>query len=135
MEPPVLRKVDAVTVPVPDLDSGPEFYVGQLRHRLLWRNDDVGQAALGLPDSDSEIVLTTGQRYEPNWRVDAVDEAVMVFQGAGGRLVAPAFDIPVGRVAVVADPFDNVLMSIDLSKGHYRTANDCKVAGVVDRGR
>ena len=36
-----------------------------------------------------------------------------------GRLSAP-FDIPVGRVAVVADPFDNVLVLIDLSKGRYQ---------------
>ena len=90
MDAPLLRKVDAVTVPVPDLDSGLEFYVDQLRHPLLWRNDDVGQAAVGLRDSDSEIVLTTGQRYQPNWLVDDVDEAIVVFQTAGGRLLAPA---------------------------------------------
>ena len=135
MDAPLLCKVDAVTVPVPDLDSGLEFYVGQLRQRLLWRNDDVGQAAVGLRHSDSEIVLTTGQRFEPNWLVDDVDEAIVVFQTAGGRLVAPAFDIPVGRGAVVADPFDNVLVLVDLSKGRYRTANDGTVTGVVDRGR
>ena len=134
MDAPLLCKVDAVTVPVPDLDSGLEFYAGQLRHRLLWRNDDVGQAAVGLRDSDSEIVLTTRQRYEPNWLVDDVDEAIAVFQTAGGRLVAPAFDIPVGRVGVVADPFDNVLVLVDLSKGRYRTANDGTVTGVVDEG-
>jgi hypothetical protein len=28
-------------------------------------------------------------------------------------------DIPVGRVAVVADPFGNILVLIDLPKGHY----------------
>ena len=126
MDAPLLRKVDAVTVPVSDLDSGLEFYAGQLRH--------VGQAAVRLGDSDSEIVLTTRQRYEPNWLVDDVDEAIAVFQTAGGRLVAPAFDIPVGRVGVVADPFDNVLVLVDLSKGRYRTANDGTVTGVVDEG-
>ena len=79
-------------------------------------------------------MLTTGQRYEPNWLVDDVDEAIVVFQTAGGRLVASAFDIPVGRVAFVADPFDNVLVLVDLSKGRYRTANDGTVTGVVDEG-
>jgi hypothetical protein len=31
------------------------------------------------------------------------------------------FDIPVGRAAVVADPFGNVLVMLDLSKGRYLT--------------
>ena len=135
MDAPLLRKIDAVTVPVPDLDSGLEFYVGELRHRLLWRNDDVGQAAVGLRDSDCEVVLTTRQRFEPNWLVDDVDEAIVVFQTAGGHLLAPAVDIPVGRLAVVADPFDNVLVLVDLSKGRYRTDNDGTITGVVDQGR
>ena len=134
MDPPLLCKVDAVTVPVPDLDSGLEFYMGQLRHRLAWRNDDIGQAAVALRDSDTEIVLTTRDRYEPNWLVEDVDEAAAAFEAAGGRSLSPAFDIPVGRVAVVADPFDNVLVLVDLSKGRYRTADDGTVTGVVDGG-
>jgi catechol 2,3-dioxygenase-like lactoylglutathione lyase family enzyme len=47
-EQPLLQAVDAVTVPVPDLDSGLAFYQGRLGHRLLWRNDEVGQAGLAL---------------------------------------------------------------------------------------
>jgi predicted enzyme related to lactoylglutathione lyase len=134
MDAPLLRKVDAVTVPVPDLDSGLEFYVGQLGHRLLWRNEGIGQAAVALRDSDTEIVLTTRHSYEPNWLVDDVDDALAVFEAAGGRVLAPAFDIPVGRVAFVTDPFDNVLVLVDLSKGRYRTANDGTVTGVVAEG-
>jgi predicted enzyme related to lactoylglutathione lyase len=134
MDAPLLCKVDAVTVPVPDLDSGLAFYMGQLRHRLAWRNDDIGQAAVALRDSDTEIVLTTRDRYEPNWLVEDVEEAAAMFDAAGGRVLSPAFDIPVGRVAVVADPFDNVLVLVDLSKGRYRTADDGTVTGVVDEG-
>ena len=132
MDVPLLCKVDAVSVPVPDLDSGLAFYVGQLRHRLLWRNDGIGQAAVALRDSNTEIVFTTRCPYEPNWLVDDVAEAAAVFEAAGGRVLSPSFDIPVGRVAVVADPFDNVLVLVDLSKGRYRTANDGTVTGVVD---
>jgi predicted enzyme related to lactoylglutathione lyase len=134
MDAPLLCKVDAVTVPVPDLDSGLQFYVGQLGHRLLWRNDGIGQAAVALRDSDTEIVLTTRLRYEPNWLVEDVNDAVAMFEAAGGRVLTPAVDIPVGRVAVVADPFDNVLVLVDLSKGRYQTANDGTVTGVVDDG-
>ena len=64
MDPPLLCKVDAVTVPVPDR-FGARVLKGQLRHRLAWRNDDIGQAAVALRDSDTEIVLTTRDRYEP----------------------------------------------------------------------
>jgi predicted enzyme related to lactoylglutathione lyase len=128
---PLMVKVDAVTVPVPDLDSGLRFYRDQLGHPLLWRNDAVGQAGLGLAGSDTEIVLTTGQRYEPNWLVPSVDEAVRTVEAAGGRLIAAPSDIPVGRAAVVADPFDNVLVLLDLSKGHYATDDTGSVTGVV----
>ena len=38
---PLLRLVDAVTIPVPDLDEGLRFYRDQLGHQLLWRNDDI----------------------------------------------------------------------------------------------
>lgn len=62
----LLRKFDAVTFTVHDLDAGIAFYVGLLGHRLKWRNDSIGQAGLALPDGDSEIVLTTEHRYEPN---------------------------------------------------------------------
>lgn len=119
MSEPLLRNVDAVSVPVPDLDTGLAFYRDRLGHPLLWRNDELGQAGLGLPDSDSELVLTTRQAYEPNWLVPSADDAAAVISAAGGRVVTEPFDIPVGRVAVVADPFDNVLVLVDLSKGRY----------------
>jgi catechol 2,3-dioxygenase-like lactoylglutathione lyase family enzyme len=61
----LLRKIDAVTVPVPDLDAGLRLYRDSLGHELRWRNDRVGQAGLRLPGSDTELVLTTRQAYEP----------------------------------------------------------------------
>ena len=131
MDTPLLCKVDAVTVPVPNLDSGIDFYVGRLGHPLRWRNDEIGQAAVGLREGDTEIVLTTRLRYEPDWLVEDVEEAAAVFDAAGGRVLSPPFDIPVGRVAVVADPFGNALVLVDLSKGRYRTASDGTVTGVA----
>jgi predicted enzyme related to lactoylglutathione lyase len=117
----VLRRVDAISVPVPDLDTGLHFYGQALGHRLKWRNDAVGQAGLELPDGDSELVLTTRQSYEPNWLVDDVDDAVAMLIKHGGHLVAAPFDIPVGRAGVVLDPFGNTLVLVDLSKGTYST--------------
>jgi catechol 2,3-dioxygenase-like lactoylglutathione lyase family enzyme len=115
----IFRRVDAVTVPVPDLDAGLRFYGDALGHRVIWRNDAVGQAGLELPDGDSELVLTTRQPYEPNWLVDDVGEAVEFLAGHGCELTAGPVEIPVGRVAAVRDPFGNTLVMVDLSKGVY----------------
>jgi len=133
-ETPLLRKVDAVTVPVPDLDAGLRFYAEALGHPLRWRNDDAGQAALALPESDTELVLSTDLRYEPDWLVDDAGAAAERVRRAGGRIVKAPFDIPVGRAVVVADPFGNHLLLVDLSKGLYRTDHQGRVTG-VDRPR
>ncbi|MEU4386356.1 VOC family protein [Promicromonospora sp. NPDC023805] len=119
MDDAILRAIDAVTIPVPDLDAGLAFYRDRLGHRLLWRNDAVGQAGLALPDGDSELVLTTRQAYEPDWLVTSVPDAVVALVAAGGSVITEPVEIPVGRVAVVADPFGNALVLVDLSKGRY----------------
>ena len=121
MSDPLFRQLDAVTVRVPDLDQGLSFYRDQLGHELLWRNDALGQAGLRLPDADTELVLSTSLAYAPNWLVTSVDDAVERLVAAGGRVVSPPAPIPVGRVAVVADPFGNPLVLVDLSSGTYVT--------------
>lgn len=50
----LLQKVDAVTVPVRDLDAGLRFYRDSLGHELRWCNDQVDQAGLGMPGSDTD---------------------------------------------------------------------------------
>lgn len=131
----LLLQVDAVTVPVPDLDSGLGFYRDRLGHAPLWRNDSIGQAGLQLPDSDTEIVLSTRHEYAPNWTVASADAAARDIVAAGGQVLSGPFDIPVGRVAVVADPFGNVLVLIDLSKGRYATDEAGSVTGIVREPR
>ena len=73
---------------------------------------------------------------EPIFRVVAVTvpvrdlDAGIAVEAAGGRVLTPSFDIPVGRVAVVGDPFGNVLVLVDLSKGRYETDAEGRVTGV-----
>jgi predicted enzyme related to lactoylglutathione lyase len=129
---PLLRLVDAVTIPVPDLDEGLRFYADRLGHQLLWRNDAVGQAGLVLPDATTEIVLTTEVEYAPSWLVTSLDEALDRITAAGGHVIDSPSDIPVGRLAVVADPFGNRLVLLDLSRGRYVTNADHEVIGVVE---
>ncbi len=127
---PVLRLVDAVTVPVPDLDRGLEFYRDRLGHELIWRNDEIGQAGLRLPDSDTEIVLSCDLPYAPNWLVTSVPQAVADILAAGGALVLAPRPIAVGRLAIVADPFGNSLVLLDLSEGRYAVDDTGRVTGV-----
>jgi predicted enzyme related to lactoylglutathione lyase len=126
----LLRKIDAVTVPVPDLDQGLRFYRDGLGHDLLWRDDSRGQAGLRMPETDAEIVLTLRQAYEPGWLVASASEAARVVVDAGGRMVTGPVDLPVGSLVVVADPFGNVLVLVDLSKGRYTTDAGGDVTGV-----
>lgn len=127
----LLRAVDAVTINVPDLDRGLRFYRDVLGHTLSWRNDEIGQAGLRLPDAATEIVLTTQHPYEPNWLVDSVDQAIQAFEDNGGAVLAETTDIPVGHVGVVKDPFGNVLVLVDLTKGRYTTNVGGTVTGVA----
>jgi predicted enzyme related to lactoylglutathione lyase len=128
---PLLQKVDAVMVRVPDLDSGLRFYRDALGHELLWRHDGIGQAGLGLPGSDTEIVLTTDQQYGPSWLVSSAGEAARAIEAAGGTMIVGPLEIPVGQVAIAADPFGNALVLVDLSKGRYATGADGQVTGVT----
>jgi hypothetical protein len=99
---------------------------------LRWRNDGIGQAGLWLPESDTEIILSTNRGYEPNWLVESADAAADRVRAAGGSVLTEPFDIPVGRVAIVANPFDNVLVLLDLPKGRYTTDESGMVTGVGD---
>jgi predicted enzyme related to lactoylglutathione lyase len=127
---PLLRMVDAVTLAVPDLDRGLAFYVDRLGHQLLWRDDERGQVGLRLPDSETELVLSTTLEPAPTWLVTSVDQAVARFVTAGGTVLVPPAPVPVGRLAVVADPFGNPLVLLDLSTGRYTTDEEGRVTGV-----
>jgi hypothetical protein len=77
-------------------------------------------------------VLQT-QRLQPevNFLVGSVDQAATQLIPAGGTVVVEPFDIPVGRVAVIADPFGNRLTVLDLTKGRYLTDADGHVTTVA----
>jgi catechol 2,3-dioxygenase-like lactoylglutathione lyase family enzyme len=126
---PLLRKLDCIRLPVPDLEAGLGFYRDRLGHELLWRSST--SAALRLPDSDCELILfTEGVEAEVDWKVDSAEEAAGEFVRAGGSVVEPPFDIPVGRCAVVRDPWGNDFVLLDLSKGTFRTDCDGNITGL-----
>lgn len=129
---PLLHKVDCIQLYVPDLAAGLAFYCDRLGHQLLWRTDTA--AGLALPDSDAEIVLQTARDgVAVDFLVPSADEAAASFLQAGGTVVVPPFDIPVGRCVVVADPWQNQYVLLDTRNGLFVTAADKRVIGVEQR--
>jgi hypothetical protein len=51
-------------------------------------------------------------------------------RAAAGSWSKPV-DIPIGRLAIVEDPFGNRLVLLDATKGRYHTAEDGTVVGVA----
>jgi predicted enzyme related to lactoylglutathione lyase len=115
-------------LPVPDLEAGLAFYRDALGHELVWRTET--GAGLLMPDGDTEIVIETeGHPPETDLLVESVPEAVDRIVASGGRLVAGPFEIQIGQCAVLADPFGNTLVVLDLSKGMLVVDEDGRVVG------
>jgi predicted enzyme related to lactoylglutathione lyase len=127
-DPPVFSKIDCLRLPVRDLEAALEFYRDRLGHELIWRSETA--AGLRLPGSNAELVLQTERsEMETDLMVESVEAAVGRFVAAGGRLLQRPFDIPIGRCAVVVDPFGNVLVMLDASKGRLLTNAEGHVIG------
>lgn len=123
---PLLKKVDAVLVKVSSIQEGLDFYREQLGMQTVWKKEDMAAVRLG----DSELVLSTKLNPETDFLVDSVERAVEVFKNAGGKVMVQPEDIPVGKVAVVEDPFGNKLTLVDLSKGQYETDKSGSITSV-----
>jgi len=125
---PLFRKIDCYSIPVPAIDAALEFYGKSLGHELVWRTATA--AGLRLPDGDGELVLQTERPgQETDLLVESVPEAVARFVEAGGRVIREPFEIQIGMCAVVADPFGNVHVILDMSKGHLVTDSAGTVLG------
>jgi predicted enzyme related to lactoylglutathione lyase len=128
----MFQKVDCVRLRVPDLDEGLRFYCERLGHALSWRRGSV-EAGLRMPHADTELVLfteavdSTQGAPEVDLLVENADQAATRVRDLGGRVIESPFDIPVGRCAVVADPFGNELVVLDLSKGLLKTDAESNV--------
>jgi len=122
---PLFRKVDCLSILAPDLEAALAFYSGDLGHELIWRSSNAG---LKLPGSNAELVLHTEARaMETDLAVDSVPEALARFISAGGKVLAGPFQIQIGLCAVVSDPWDNVLVILDASKGPLQVDKNKRV--------
>jgi lactoylglutathione lyase len=124
----LFRKVDCVMLYVPNLDDALAFYRDRLGHPLVCQTSEA--AGLKLPDSDAELVLQTGDRgLKVDFLVPSADEAAATLKKAGGTIVVPPFDIQTGRCVVVKDPWEHMLVLLDMSKGRLITDDEGNITG------
>jgi catechol 2,3-dioxygenase-like lactoylglutathione lyase family enzyme len=125
---PLFRKIDNHLLRVDDLDSAVSFYRDRLDHSLIWRDREA--AGFALPETDAELVVHLRIDPETDMLVENIDDAFATFLTEGGEAVEPPFDIAIGRCARVRDPFGNVIVILDQSKGRLKTALDGRVVGI-----
>jgi catechol 2,3-dioxygenase-like lactoylglutathione lyase family enzyme len=131
MASPLFQNVDCLGVQVPDIDEALAFYEGKLGQRLLWRTPTSAGLAFADAGLTPELVLHTDVwPIATAIKVASVSEAVELFLASGGTLVAAPSEIPIGRLAVVADPWNNHLVLLDSSKGQLQADAERNVVGV-----
>ena len=128
MKKPLFLKLDNHLLHVSDLEAAISFYRDGLGQKLIWRDRDA--AGFALPETDAELVVHLRIGPETDILVEDVKHAFAAFLSAGGEAVEPPFDIPIGRCARVRDPFGNLIVILDQSKGRLVTAGDGQVIGV-----
>ena len=125
----LLQKTDSIRVPVPDIESGLDFYRDELGQQLVWRTEH--HAGLRLPGSDAFIVLVTRHtNLEFNFHVASAAAAAERFEASGGRILVPVFKTKNGEAAVVEDPFGNIYALRDDSEGELVTDEEGHIIGV-----
>jgi lactoylglutathione lyase len=117
----LLRKIDCVMVRVDDLDAARKFYEEVLGLTPLWSDEQ--SVALGMPESEAEIVLHNNpdipRDCSVHYLVENVTDAVAQLGATGCQVIVAPFEVRIGKCAVVADPFGNMLNLIDMTKGPF----------------
>jgi lactoylglutathione lyase len=115
----MFKKIDCVMIRVDDVAAGEKFYSEVFGLRPLWR--EAGSVGLGLPETDAEIVLHNNadipNKVEVHYLVDDVVAAVKTYAEKGCRVLVPPFDVPIGKCAVIRDPFETSICLLDLTSG------------------
>jgi catechol 2,3-dioxygenase-like lactoylglutathione lyase family enzyme len=123
----IFRKIDCTMLKAPDLDAAMEFYSGKLGHTVLWRMENA--VGFAMPETDAELVVHRQLQPQTDLLVDDADLAYRRLLDAGASSLEAPFDIAIGRCAVVRDPFGNVLVFLDQSKGRLKVDTNKTVIG------
>jgi predicted enzyme related to lactoylglutathione lyase len=111
----MLRTIDCVMIPVPELDAAVSFYERVFGCTVNWR--DEASVGMRLPQSNSELVLNVEDVSGVHYLVDDVVTAVRDAVRGGCSVVRDPFEIVIGKCAVLADPFGNRVYILDMTKG------------------
>jgi predicted enzyme related to lactoylglutathione lyase len=115
----MLKKIDCVMIRVDDLAAGEKFYSEVFGLKALWR--EAGSVGMALPETNAEVVLHNNaaipHKVEVHYLVDNVVAAVKYYAENGCRVLAPPFDVLIGKCAVIQDPFDTTICLLDLTSG------------------
>ena len=124
----LFKKIDCISLPVADIDTGIEFY-RKLGHECIWRENNTA-AGLRMSDSDTEIVIHTKQLpMETYLLVESVNDAIKQITSAGGKIEVGPVEIEAGLYARLKDPWNNTLVIMDLTKGTLKTDSAGNVIG------
>ena len=115
----MLKKIDCVMIRVDDVAAGEKFYSEVFGLKPLWR--EAGSVGMALSETNAEIVLHNNaeipHKVEVHYLVDNVVAAVKYYAKNGCRVLAPPFDVLIGKCAVIQDPFDTTICLLDLTSG------------------
>jgi lactoylglutathione lyase len=115
----MLRKIDCVMIRVEDPGAAALYYSDVFGLRRIWQDET--SVGLGFPESDAEVVLHCNpeipSQVDVYYLVDDVVDSIRVLRQNRCTVLAEPFDIPIGKCAVVRDPFGTILSMLDMSKG------------------
>jgi len=116
----LFNNIDCIMLDVEDLEAALKFYHDELGHKLVWRTENA--AGLSFGDGVTEMVIGVhGTAGETDIRVESAVEAAERFVSAGGSILKGPFDTAIGKCVVVKDPWGNILVLLDCSKGLLKT--------------
>jgi lactoylglutathione lyase len=124
----IFSYVDCIELYTPDIQKGIDYYCNNLGLKVIWKTES--SVGLGMNEGITEVVLQN-ERKEMNvdFKVESVTKAVKDIEKAGGQILYGPFDIPIGKCAVVKDPWDNRYVILDTTKGTYITDEDGNIIG------
>jgi predicted enzyme related to lactoylglutathione lyase len=115
----MLKRIYCVMIRVDDVATAEKFYSEVFGLKALWR--EAGSVGMALPETNAEIVLHNNaaipNKVEVHYLVDNVVAAVKYYAENGCRVLAPPFDVLIGKCAVIQDPFDTTICLLDLTSG------------------
>ena len=120
----MFKKIDCVMIRVDDVAAAEKFYSEVFGLSPLWREG--GSVGMGLPETDAEIVLHNNaeipNKVEVHYLGDDVVAALKNYTEKGCRVLAPPFEVLIGKCAVIEDPFGTTICLLDQTSGrrpHY----------------